>query len=65
MTPAVEKAMNAAHDARALFRKGDISHEEAKRLIQPYLTMVNEGGKKMSKKFGNSFRPVTLTGFLR
>ncbi len=65
MTPAVERAMNTAHEARGLFRKGQISHEEAKRLIQPYLDLVNEGGKKMSKKYGNSFRAVTITGFLR
>ncbi len=65
MKPAVEKAMNEAHHARTLFRVGVISHEQAKAKIQPYLNLVNEGGKKLAKKFKNNFKPVTLTGFLR
>ncbi len=65
MTPAVEKAMNTAHEARGLFRKGQISHAEASKLIQPYLSLVNEGAKKLSAQYGNPFRKVTLTGFLR
>ncbi len=65
MKPHVEKAMNEAHHARELFRVGVISHEQASAKIQPYLDLVNEGGKKLSKKFKNKFHPVTLTGFLR
>ncbi len=65
MKKEVEKAMNEAHHARELFRVGILSHEEAKRKIQPYLDLVNEGGKRLSKKFKNKFHPVTLTGFLR
>jgi hypothetical protein len=65
MTPEVEQAMNKAHEARAKFKVGKITHEEAAEQIIPYLNLVNNGGRKMSKKFGNPYRPVTLTGFLR
>ncbi len=61
----VEKAMNEAHHARELFRVGVITHTEAAAKIQPYLDLCNEGGKRLSKKFKSSFRPITLTGFLR
>lgn len=65
MKKEVEDAMNKAHEARAKFKVGKITHEQAAAQIQPYLDLVNEGGKIMSKQFGNSFRKVTMTGFLR
>lgn len=65
MKDEVRKAMEIAQEARGLFRFGKISEAEAKRRIQPYLDMVNEGGKRMAKEYGNTFRKVTITGFLR
>jgi hypothetical protein len=65
MRKEVQEAMDKAHEARAMLRTGKISLEQAKELVAPYIQMVNEGGKRMSKEYGNSFRPVTATGFLR
>jgi hypothetical protein len=65
MKPEVKKAMAAAQEARHKLRIGAISLDEAKIRVKPYIDMVNEGGKRLSKEYGNSFRPVSATGFLR
>lgn len=65
MKASVVKAKWDAETARAMLRVGKISMEEAKRRCRPYIELVNEGAKKMSKQYGNTFRAVTLTGFLR
>lgn len=65
MRKEVLDAMELAHKARSLLRKGAISLDEAKRMCKTYIDLVNEGGKRMSKEYGNSFKPVSATGFLR
>jgi hypothetical protein len=65
MKKEVQIAMDAAHEARALLRVGKITMEDAKRRCKPYIDLVNVGGKRLSKEYGNSYKPVTATGFLR
>ena len=57
--------MEEAHEARAELRMGQITLEEAKLRCKPYMDLVNEGAKRMCKQYGNPFRPVSATGFLR
>lgn len=65
MNTEVQKLRYEAEQARGLLRFGRITLEEAKRRCKPYIDVVNEGGKNMSREFGNPFRPVSVTGFLR
>jgi hypothetical protein len=65
MKTEVRNASDKAHEARALLRVGKITLDEAKRRCEPYIDLVNEGGRRLSKQYGNSFRKVTATGFLR
>lgn len=65
MKPEVEKAWMIALDARHKLRIGQISLEEAKVICQPYINMVNAGAKKMSKEYGNPYKQVSVTSFLR
>lgn len=61
----VRKAMEVAHEARYKMKIGAISYDEAKALIQPYITLVNEGAVRIAKEYGTSPRKVSVTGFLR
>lgn len=65
MRKEVLDALEKAHEARHLLRRGKISLEEAKSRCEPYIKMVNEGGKRLSKEYGNSYKPVSVTSFLR
>lgn len=65
MKEEVRKAMYEAQEARGLLRIGKITMEEAKARCKPYMDLVNEGGKRLSKEYGNPFKPVSATGFLR
>lgn len=65
MKAEVAEAMQKAHEARSMLRVGQITFDEAKLRVQPYIDLVNEGAKKMSKQYGNPFRKVSVTGFLR
>lgn len=65
MKEEVRLAREKAEEAKNLLRYGRISMDEAKRRCEPYIRLVNEGGKRLAKEFGNPFRAVTATGFLR
>lgn len=65
MSPEVKAAKERAEKARYMLKIGAIDLDEAKAACQPYIDMVNEGARRMSKQFGNPFRSVTTTGFLR
>lgn len=65
MKEEVRLAREKAEEAKNLLRYGKISMDEAKRRVEPYIRMVNEGGKRLAKEFGNPFRAVSATGFLR
>lgn len=57
--------MEKAHEARNMLRVGKISLDEAKRRVKPYIDLVNDGGKRLSREYGNTFKPVSATSFLR
>ena len=65
MNEEVRKAREAAEAAKNQLRYGAISLDEAKRRVAPYIKLVNEGGKRLSKQYKNPFRKVSDTGFLR
>lgn len=65
MKEEVRKAREAAEAAKNQLRYGAISMDEAKKRVAPYIRLVNAGGKRLSKQYGNPHRNVTDTGFLR
>lgn len=65
MKEEVRIAREQAEEAKNLLRHGKIGMDKAKVLVQPYIDLVNEGGKRLAKEFGNTFKPVSATGFLR
>lgn len=65
MTPEVQKEWIVALEAKRQLRVGTISLDEAKRRCARYIELVNEGGRRLSKVYGNSYKAVSVTGFLR
>ena len=57
--------MISAQEARGLLRAGKISHAEAKKLCQPYIDVVNEGAKRISKEYGGKVKKVHMASFHR
>ncbi|MCY8420280.1 hypothetical protein [Bacillus inaquosorum] len=54
-----------AEAARAAYKMGHLSREEATEKIKPYLTQVNEKAVAIAKKYNQRPRKVSLTSFLR
>lgn len=65
MIPEVQAAKEKAEEARYLLKIGGISLVEAKFRCKEYIDMVNEGAKRLSKEYGNTYRPVSVSSFLR
>ncbi|CUB44701.1 MULTISPECIES: hypothetical protein [Bacillus] len=54
-----------AEAARAAYKMGHLSREEAIIKIEPYLIRVNEKAVAIAKKYNQRPRKVSLTSFLR
>jgi len=54
-----------AEGARAAYKMGHLSREEASAKIKPYLLKVNEKAVAIAKKYNQRPRKVSLTSFLR
>lgn len=65
MTTETQELMAAAHDARMRMRLGQMDQDTARAIIKKYIDHVNEGGRKIAKEYGGTFRPVSVAGFLR
>lgn len=50
---------------RELYRAGQISREEAKAKIEPYLDECNNKGKELSKKYGQKFKKMEFMSYVR
>lgn len=55
----------AADQAKNEYAFGQITREQAKERIQPYLDAVNEKSKEISKKYGKKHKDVSFIGFIR
>jgi hypothetical protein len=56
----------AGLNARAALQSGLISYEEAKKVIEQYVSFVNNKAKLMAKKYNQRYKPVCSVGaFLR
>ena len=45
---------------RSQYLRGEITLEQAKALVQPYLDDMNASGKRIAKQFGKKFKPLTF-----
>lgn len=65
MKPEIKKIRDIAIAARSALRIGAISMDEAKRQAKPYIDAANKRAKEMAREFKITFRPISMTGFLR
>lgn len=54
-----------AEQARTLLRIGEIDFDEAKKLVKPYIDLINSKSKEIAKKYNQKPRLVSVSGFLR
>jgi polyhydroxyalkanoate synthesis regulator phasin len=54
-----------AEKARVLYNAGEISREEAKELIQPYLDQVNAKSKELAIKYNQKPKKVDFGYYVR
>ena len=60
-----KKMKDDAEYYRELYRKGVIGRELAKTHIQPYLDFVNDSSSVISKKYGQRYKKVNFSGYIR
>jgi hypothetical protein len=48
-----------------MLRIGEIDFDEAKKLVKPYIELVNSKSKEIAKKYNQKPRLVSVSGFLR
>ena len=65
MNEEVKQLKLEAEQARAEYRVGCISREEAKERIMPYIEMVNTRSKELATKYNQKYKPVSFSGFIR
>ena len=65
MNEEVKQLKQEAEQARAEYRVGYISRDEAKERIMPYIEMVNARSKELATKYNQKYKPVSFSGFLR
>lgn len=54
-----------AEKAKVLLYTGTIGIEEAKTIIEPYISAVNAKSRELAKKYNQKPRLVSISGFLR
>lgn len=60
------KALKAqAFEAKNKFMVGELSRDEAKKFVEPYLEAVNARSKELAKKFNMRPKLVSFSGFMR
>lgn len=47
-------------DIRHRFLRSEITHAEAKALVEPLLVEMNKRGAQISKEYGGGFKPLTF-----
>ena len=59
------EALNQARYVASLVKMGVNTYDEAKRICQPLLDIVNNSGKEIAKKYNKKYSPITFTGLAR
>lgn len=54
-----------AEIARAEYRANQITREEAKERITPYIEAVNKRSKELATKYNQKYKPVSFSGYVR
>jgi hypothetical protein len=65
MKKEIELAHKELEKIRSAFRSSRIEYDEAKRMAEPYLKVLNNEGYKVAQKFGKKHYTITFTSFMR
>ncbi|MEK5205211.1 hypothetical protein NST55_28625 [Bacillus sp. FSL R10-2789] len=65
MEPKMKALSIQAEKARTLYHLKQISRDEAKKEIMPFIEMFNEKSKQIAKKFNQSPKLTTFSNFTR
>jgi hypothetical protein len=65
MTTEIQTLKIQADEASFRYALGEISRDEAKHRIAPYLQAANARGKEIAKKHGRRHAEITFTSFTR
>jgi len=60
-----KELQSKANQAKANLRFGQISLEDAKQMVKPYIDAVNEKDKKIAKEHGVRARLINVNSYLR
>lgn len=65
MKAEVKELRDTAEKGKMLYRASQISIEEAKQMVMPYLNAVNKRAKELAKKYNQRPRSVNFYSFVR
>lgn len=65
MQPHIEDMKEKADQARALYRMGKITRDEATEAISPYAEKFNAKSKELARKYGQRHKPFSISSYLR
>jgi polyhydroxyalkanoate synthesis regulator phasin len=54
-----------AEEAKALYKIGSITREEAQKKIDPYINAFNAKSEELAKKFNQKVKRISLVTYLR
>lgn len=61
----MEKAKQAAFEARMLYKTGRITREEAKEMTAEYATIFNAKSRELARKYGQRPKLFSFAAFMR
>jgi polyhydroxyalkanoate synthesis regulator phasin len=61
----LDNLKETAEKGRILYNRGEISREEAKEYIMPYINACNEKSKEIAKKYGMKPKTISFGQYMR
>ena len=61
----IEKEKRLAEENRALYRLGEVSRDEAKKYIMPYIDAFNQKSTEIAKNYKMSPQKISFAKFCR
>lgn len=65
MNQELNQIKKVAEEYKALYRLGEVSRDEAKKYIMPYIDAFNEKSKSIAKKYGMKPQVISFPKFIR
>lgn len=61
----MDQEKRIAEEYRALYRLNEVSRDEAKKFIMPYIEAFNQKSTEIAKKYGMRPKTITFAKFIR